>query len=182
MTEKIKNFPGTGLSEKDFKEGKILFNHDELDGQFAWDTGVGIGKYLGSLKDGIILGSLCAYCNKIVVPPRTVCEWCFAPMDEFVPLKDTGTVNTFSMCYVTWDVKRIEEPELPAVIQLDGASTLDSGPIMGGIMHMLGEVDPKDIKIGMRVQAVWKKPDEREGAITDILYFKPIKQTENQVN
>ena len=71
-------------------------------------------------------------------------------------LKDTGTVNTFSLCYVTWDVKRLQEPELPAVIQLDGAANLESSPIMGGIMHMLGEVDPEKIHIGMRVQAVWK--------------------------
>lgn len=174
MTEKIKEFPGTPLHEKDFIEGNILFNYDELQGDFAWDTGIGIGRYLAGLKDGIILGSLCAYCNKIVVPPRTVCEWCFSPMDEFVPVKDTGIVNSFSLCYVTWDVKRIKEPELPAVIQLDGASTLESGPIMGGIMHMLGEVDPENINIGMHVQAVWKRPEDRKGSVTDILYFKPI--------
>jgi len=176
MTAKIKEFPGTPLSEKDFAEGRILFNYDDMKADFAWDTGVGIGKYLAGLKKGILYGSLCATCNKIVVPPRTVCEWCFNPMDEYVPLKDTGTVNTFSLCYVTWDVKRIEEPELPAVIQLDGASTLESGPIMGGIMHMLGEVDPQKIHIGMRVQAVWKPPEERQGSITDILYFKPIEE------
>jgi uncharacterized OB-fold protein len=95
-------------------------------------------------------------------------------MDEYVPLEDSGIVNTYSLCYVTWDVKRVEEPELPAVIQLDGASSLESGPIMGGIMHMLGEVDPEEIHIGMRVKAVWKPPGERQGSITDILYFKPI--------
>jgi len=174
MTVKIKEFPGTPLSEKDFETGKILHSFDEMKGDYAWDTGIGIGKYLAGLKSGTILGSLCASCNKIVVPPRTVCEWCFSPMDEFVPLMDTGTVNTFSLCYVTWDMRRIKDPELPAVIQLDGTSTLDNSPIMGGIMHKLGEVDPQDIFIGMRVQAVWKPPLEREGSITDILYFKPI--------
>jgi uncharacterized OB-fold protein len=174
MTQNIKHFPGTPLSEMDFKNKSVLFNYDQLNGKFAWDTGIGIGKFLAALKDGTILGSLCAICNKIVVPPRTVCEWCFKPMEEYIPLMDTGTVNTFSLCYVTWDVKRIEEPELPAVIQLDGTSSLDSGPIMGGIMHMLGEVDPDEIHIGMRVQAVWKPSHEREGAITDICYFKPI--------
>ncbi|MCJ7702458.1 MAG: Zn-ribbon domain-containing OB-fold protein [Anaerolineales bacterium] len=174
MTAKIKAFPGTPLSEKDFREGKILFNYDQLKGDFAWDTGVGIGKYLAGLKQGVITGSLCATCSKIVVPPRTVCEWCFNPMDEFVPLQDTGTVNTFSLCYVSWDVKRLTVPELPAVIQLEGASSLGSHPIMGGIMHKLGEVDPDEIHIGMRVQAVWKPPEERQGAVTDILYFKPI--------
>jgi uncharacterized OB-fold protein len=98
-------------------------------------------------------------------------------MDEDVPLRDTGTINTFSLCYVTWDVKRIQEPEIPAVITLDGASELsDASVVMGGIMHMLGEINPRLIHIGMRVQAVWKKPEERTGSITDILYFKPIEE------
>jgi uncharacterized OB-fold protein len=168
MTDKIKHFPGTPLREADFKEGKILFNQDALKGNFSWDTGVAIGRYLAALKEGVILGAHCRHCRKTVVPPRTVCEWCFKPMDAFVPLEDTGTVNTFSLCYVTWDVKRITEPELPAVIEIDGADPLH------GIMHMLGEVDPQAVHLGMRVQAVWKPPEEREGAITDILYFKPL--------
>lgn len=91
-------------------------------------------------------------------------------MTEFIPLSDTGIVNTFSLCYVTWDVKRIENPEIPAVIEIDGASPLH------GIMHMLGEVEPEDVYIGMRVQAVWKPAQDREGSITDILYFKPYKE------
>jgi uncharacterized OB-fold protein len=172
MTEKIKEFPGISLSEQDFKDGKVLFNFDKLNGLFAWDTGIGIGTYLAALKAGVILGSYCTTCRKTVVPPRTVCEWCFNPMDHYVPLKDTGTVNTFSLCYVTWDVKRIKDPQIPAVIEIDGASPLH------GIMHMLGEVDPKDVKIGMRVQAVWKPAGERQGSINDILYFKPLKEVE----
>jgi uncharacterized OB-fold protein len=74
------------------------------------------------------------------------------------------------LCYVTWDVKRIKVPEVPAVIDLDGASPLH------GIMHKLGDVQPDQVKIGMKVQAVWKPAAEREGAITDILYFKPIEE------
>lgn len=170
MTAKIKSFPGTPLSEGDIRDGKVLSVHDKMNGQYAWDTGIGIGSYLASLKEGVILGSYCPDCRRTVVPPRTVCEWCFRPMDRFVPLEDTGTVNTFSLCYVTWDVKRIEKPELPAVIEIDGASPLH------GIMHMLGEVDPEKVHIGMRVKAVWKPAEEREGAITDILYFKPVEE------
>jgi len=157
-----------GLSEADFAEGKVLFNYDRLKGDFAWDTGVGIGSYLAGLKDGVILGSRCRTCRKVVVPPRVVCEQCFHPMDEYVPLQDTGTVVTFSLCYVTWDVQRIKDPEIPAVIAIDGAAPLH------GIMHLLGEVDPQAVSTGMRVQAVWKPEAEREGAITDILYFKPL--------
>lgn len=170
MSDKISSYPGTSLSENDIQDGKVLSIHDQMTGDYSWDTGVAIGKYLANLKDGVILGSYCAHCRKTVVPPRTICEWCFRPMDRYVPLKDTGTVNTFSLCYVTWDVRRITKPETPAVIEIDGASPLH------GIMHKLGEVDPQEIKIGMRVKAVWKPADERKGAITDILHFKPIEE------
>lgn len=170
MTAKMKSFPGTALSESDFASGKVLFNFDELKGDFGWDTGVAIGSYLAGLKAGKIMGARCTTCHKIVVPPRVVCEWCFRPMQEYVQLEDTGTVNTFSLCYVTWDVQRIKEPEIPAVIEIDGASPLH------GIMHKLGEVNPEKVKIGMRVKAVWKPANERQGAITDILYFKPLEE------
>ncbi|MCJ7823921.1 MAG: Zn-ribbon domain-containing OB-fold protein [Anaerolineales bacterium] len=170
MTSKIKEFPGTPLSEEDFEKGRVLHRHDHLEAWYAWDTGTAIRTYLAALQDGVLLGSYCATCRKTVIPPRTVCEWCFRPMDEYVPLQDTGTVNTYSLCYVTWDVKRIKEPEIPAVIEIDGASP------MHGILHKLGEVEPENVKIGMRVQAVWKPAEEREGSITDILYFKPIEE------
>ena len=171
MTAKIKHFPGTSLSEQDITSGKFLSLHDQLDGKYAWDTGIAIGQYLAALKEGYLLGAHCRYCRKTVLPPRTVCEWCYHPMDDFVPLKDTGTVNTFSLCYVTWDVQRIKEPLIPAVIEIDGASSRH------GILHLVNEVDPKQVHIGMRVQAVWKPEDERQGAITDILYFKPCEET-----
>jgi hypothetical protein len=55
-------------------------------------------------------------------------------------------------------------PIVYGIIQLDGADT--------GFVHMLGEVDPEQLRVGMRVQAVFKK--EREGNILDIKYFKPL--------
>jgi len=97
------------------------------------------------------------------------CETCFCPTDRWVPLEDTGTVLTFSRCYVTWDMVRLEKPQIPAVIEIDGAS-----PGMG-IMHMLGEVDPDAVEIGMRVAAVWKPTEERTGSVNDIAYFRPLK-------
>ena len=170
MSDQISNYPGTSLSEADIREGKVLSVMDKMQAEFAWDTGEAIGRYLAGLKDGVITGSHCDHCRKTVVPPRTVCEWCFHPMQQYLPLSDTGTVNTFSLCYVTWDVQRIKEPEIPAVIDIDGASPLH------GIMHKLGEVEPDQVSIGMRVKAVWKPTDQRDAAITDIAYFKPLKE------
>jgi uncharacterized OB-fold protein len=168
MTSKIKEFPGTGLRESDFAEKKVLFTEWTPNAQYAWDAGVAIGRFLSELKGGRIIGTRCHHCRRTVVPPRIFCEWCFRPMDEWVYLQDEGIVNTFSVTYVHWDMVRVKEPIIPAVVEIAGAS---KGM---GIMHLLGEVDPEDVKIGMRVKAVWKPAAERTGAITDILYFKPV--------
>ncbi|MFQ6015423.1 MAG: Zn-ribbon domain-containing OB-fold protein [Anaerolineae bacterium] len=168
MTVNIKEFPGTPLSSADFKEGRVLTTRWVPKARYAWDAGVAIGRYLAGLKEGKIIGQRCRQCRRVVVPPRGFCEWCFRAVDEWVELQDTGTVNTYSLCYVTWDMRRVKEPEIPAVIEIDGAS---KGM---GIMHRLGEVKPDEVKIGMKVKAVWKPADERTGAITDIEYFKPL--------
>jgi len=168
MTVKIKKYPGVPLRESDFEEGRTLFTEWEPNARYAWDAGVAIGRYLHELKAGRLVGVRCDECRRIVIPPRSFCEWCYKPMDDFVPLPDTGTVNTFSLCYVTWDMQALEEPQIPAVIDIDGTR-----PTVG-IMHMLGDVSPDDVRIGMRVQAVWKPPEEREGSILDIRHFKPI--------
>ncbi len=168
MTAKIEKFPGVYLRESDFEEKRVLFNEWSPNAQYAWDAGVAIGRYLAELKEGRLMGVRCNRCNRTVIPPRNFCEWCFWPMDDWVALPDTGTVNTFSLCYVTWDMQYLTEPEIPAVIDIDGTRPLV------GIMHKLGDVDPDDVKIGMKVQAVWKPPEEREGSILDIKYFRPV--------
>ena len=169
MTAKIKEFPGVGLRESDFADRKVLFTEWEPKAQYAWDAGMAIGRYLAALKEGRIIGVQCNRCRRTVVPPRVFCEWCFHPMDEWVELEDHGVVNTFSICHVRWDMERVEPPLIPAVIEIAGAS---KGM---GILHLLSEVDPNDVKIGMRVKAVWKPAAQRSGAITDIRYFKPVK-------
>jgi uncharacterized OB-fold protein len=172
MTQKIDKFPGVYLRESDFREKRVIFNEWTPNAQYAWDAGVAIGRYLSELKEGRLIGVHCRGCRHTVIPPRNFCEWCFRPMDDWVYLPDTGTVNTFSLCYVTWDMQYLKVPEISAVIDIDGTTPLV------GIMHMLGEVDPDDVKIGMKVQAVWKSAEEREGSILDIKYFKPMTNDE----
>lgn len=159
---------GTDLKKADFERAvKIEYRPSLL---YAWDSGYAVGRFLEGLKEGKILGIRCRKCERILVPPRAFCELCFVPLHEWVELKDTGRVNTFSISYISWDVKRLEKPEIPAVIEIDGAS-----PGIG-ILHLLGEVKPEEVKTGMKVKAVWRRKEERIGAITDILYFKPLEE------
>lgn len=166
---------GTPLRDADVRSGRISLERWEPDLAYRWDTGVAIGRFLEGLREGKILGVRCHRCQRTVTPPRAFCEWCFKPMDAWVELSDTGTVNTFSICYVTWDLKRLQQPQVPAVVEIDGTSP------RVGFLHLIGglrarsiEGIRKQVRIGQRVRAVWKPVAERIGAITDILYFTPV--------
>lgn len=163
-----KNTRGKDLSTAEFAKAHKVEFHPRM--AYAYDAGYAIGRYLDGLKAGKLVGVHCRKCGRTLIPPRSFCEQCFVPLDTWVDLKDRGTVNTFSISYVRWDAARIKDPELPAVIDIEGAS-----PGVG-ILHVLGEVDPKKIKMGMKVKAVWKPAKEREGKITDIKYFKPVRK------
>ncbi|MBE0480192.1 MAG: Zn-ribbon domain-containing OB-fold protein [Dehalococcoidia bacterium] len=131
---------------------------------FLVSAGATNTKFLNSLKDDKkILGLTCPKCKKVYVPPRLHCPTCFVRMSEWVDLSGKGTLSSYT-------VVRYKEPYMPkeppfayGIIQLDGAST--------GMPHFLGGVDLDKIKIGMRLEPVFK--EQREGSILDIDYFKP---------
>jgi hypothetical protein len=157
---------GTALSPEELK--KTFHTRWDPGARYSWDCGRAIGRYLQELKNGRLIGRRCNKCARIMIPPRIFCELCFRTTDEWVYLKDRGRVLTFSICYITWDMIKLKKPQIPAVIEIEGAS-----PGMG-ILHLLGGVSPKKVRIGMKVRAVWKPQKERMGAITDIKYFRPV--------
>jgi uncharacterized OB-fold protein len=79
-----------------------------------------------------------------------------------------GESEHFSISYVNVDASGRTEPIFVSVVEIDGAS-----PGIG-ILHVLGNVRPEEIKVGMKVKAAWKSGSERTGAITDIRHFEPI--------
>ncbi len=168
MSNENRVFPSIGLSQDDFDQNRVLTVAWNPRAEYDWDEGVAIGGYLHGLKDGKLLGRVCHKCRRRVIPPRMFCEQCFRPTDEWFEAADMGTVKTFSLCYVTWDMVKLEQPQIPAVIDIDGAS-----PGMG-ILHLLGEVEPQAVHVGLKVKALWKPAEQRAGAITDILYWKPV--------
>lgn len=164
------DFPGTPVSGKDFYGGGAITWDDAYEVAYDWDAGIAIGAYLDGLKAGKLTASYSPGSDRTVVPPRTFDELSWTPIDDIRELPGTGIVNTFSLCMVNWDATRRDDPLIPAVIELDGASPGQ------GILHMLEEIEPDDVEIGMQVEAVWKPADARDGAITDIRYFRPLKR------
>lgn len=129
-------------------------------------TAGGVGsQFLIALRDKKkIMGTRCPTCNRVYVPARSVCKDCFGQLDEWVEVSDKGTLLTYTVYPQSSRVQPVEPPIVYGIVQLDGADT--------GIVHMLGEVDLEQLRIGMRVQAVFK--EKREASILDIRYFKPL--------
>lgn len=162
------DLPGTRISSRDIKSGEVITVQENPRHLYARDLGIAWGRFLKEHKKGKLIGSKCNKCDRVVLPPRIYCEYCFRNMDKWVYLPDTGNVRTFTLMYINVDGERLDQPRMVAWVEIDGASK-DIG-----MLGFLGEVDPEDIKFGMRVKAVWKPEDEREGHVSDISYFKPI--------
>jgi uncharacterized protein len=164
-----RKYPGTPLGAKNWARGKIFTVSYEPKLRYHRDTGEALGRYLAELKQGRLIARRCDGCQRVMIPPRMFCELCFRPTDDWVFVKDTGKILTFSLCYVSWDVRRLKRPQIPAVIEIDGAS-----PGMG-ILHLVKRTAPKKVSIGMRLRAVWKPAAERIGSVTDIAYWEPVR-------
>jgi uncharacterized protein len=170
MSSRVARYAGTEITAEEARAGRYLITRYQADLKYSWSSGKATSRFLGGLREGELWGRLCRGCGRTMVPPRMYCELCFRPTDEWVRLRDTGKVATYSVSYVNADASRreVEEPILVAVVEIDGAS-----PLMG-LLHLLGEVSPAGVSVGMKVEAVWKPRDERQGAITDIRYFRPF--------
>jgi uncharacterized OB-fold protein len=115
----------------------------------------------------------------MMVPSRSFSEIAdLAPVTNYFNLPDTGVVKTFTISHVNWDSSPLPKGKVNifAVIALDGIVE-DMG-----LVHKLGDIDPEDVKIGMRVKAVWKSEAKRTGDILDINYFAPLGRKKAKLN
>jgi hypothetical protein len=122
-------------------------------------------RYLRALKDKQIIGSKCSKTGKVFVPPIVCSPESFAPCDEFVQVADCGVVTTFCIVNIPVIGRSLEIPYVAASVALDGADI--------SIFALIQECKAEDVRMGMRVEAVWKPDGERQGVHEDIQYFRP---------
>ncbi len=122
--------------------------------------------YLQGMAEGKILGTRDPDSGKVYIPPRGPVPTTGKMMDEVVEVSDTGTLCTFCIVNVPFPGQVLPLPYLGAWILLDGSDI--------PYMHIVGDIDAYDARLGMRVQAVWKPESEWGPTAENILYFKPI--------
>jgi uncharacterized OB-fold protein len=122
-------------------------------------------RYLRALKEKKILGSKCSKTGKVFVPPLVASPESLAPCEELVELSGRGVVTTFCIVNIPVIGRAIELPYVAASVALDGAAI--------SIYALIQECRPENVRMGMRVEAVWKPDGERQGDHEDIQYFRP---------
>jgi uncharacterized protein len=121
--------------------------------------------YLRALQQGKLLGARTGKDGKVYYPAREADPATGKALDEFVELPDRGTVTTFAIINIPFAGQRIKPPYVAAYVLLDGADI--------PFLHLVTEIDASEVRMGMRVEAVWKPREEWGLGIDNIDHFRP---------
>ena len=121
--------------------------------------------FYSSVAEGKLVGQRCPTCQKVYIPPRSACPADGTPTAEEVPLSDSGTITTFCIVNVPFLGQRITPPYVSAYVLLDGADI--------ALLHLILDVPADEVRMGMRVKAVWKPKDEWTFSLENIDHFAP---------
>lgn len=121
--------------------------------------------YLRGLAEGKLIGGRSEAGGRVYFPPRGANPTDGTPTDDLVELPDKGTVTTFCIVNVPFLGQRIKPPYVAAYVLLDGADI--------PFLHLVLGCEASEVRMGMRVEAVWKPREEWGHALANIDHFRP---------
>ena len=128
-------------------------------------AGTAQSRFLKRISEGKIFGQRCPRCEKVYVPPNGSCPTCAVATDEEVEVSDSGTITKFCIVNLPFYGQAQEVPYVCASVLLDGADTT--------LFHLVQDVPAEDVRMGMRVRAVWVPAEELKPTLESIKYFRP---------
>jgi uncharacterized OB-fold protein len=121
--------------------------------------------FLRGLAAGRLVAQRCPACGKVYLPPRGACPVDGVPTRTEVELPDTGIVTTFCVVNVPFVGQQVAVPYVAASVLIDGADI--------AIQHLILGCEPDEVRMGMRVRAVWRPREQWETTIRNIDHFEP---------
>jgi len=144
----------------------IIEQHWDLTYQHSADPVT--AHFLRTLRDeGRLLGVRCPVCERVLAPPRPICDRDFCETTDWVELGTTGTLELFTIMYLPIDGLP-DPPYVLAYVTPAGADTAIGGYVEGVDLSS-PEAALEHLHIGAPV-SIELRP-ERLGRITD-LYFR----------
>ncbi len=133
--------------------------------EYEYTPGIASSKYLRGLEQGKLIGASCDRCGRVYIPMRGACPRCGVPTSKQLELPGRGTIVTLTIVRVPSDNITVDLPYCVANIKLDGADISFAG--------LIQECELEDVRIGMRVECVWKDASEWELSSENIRYWRP---------
>jgi uncharacterized OB-fold protein len=134
--------------EVSFKNPQVRSPHSKA----YWD---------GLLNDRIVIQK-CGDCGAFTHPPGPQCTTCLSSNRTHQALGERGTIYTYTVTHRAMHPEfRKDAPYIIVYVRMAEGITLAS--------WLIG-IDPKDVKIGMQVEAVFERIDER----TRLHRFRPV--------
>jgi uncharacterized OB-fold protein len=121
--------------------------------------------FLRGLVEGKFFGRRCPKCSKVYMPPRGACPTDGVPTTDLVECGQRGVVTTFCVVNVPFRGQSIELPYVCAQVILDGADI--------PFMALIQECQASEVRMGLRVEAVWQEPELRGPSLESLKYFRP---------
>jgi uncharacterized OB-fold protein len=129
---------------------------------YTYVAGTGRSLFLRGLAQRRILARRCPGCEQVYVPPPQFCSRCLTELGEPFGLDGAGVIQTFCVVSFPFPGQAFDPPYLVAYIQPYGADTR--------LMHLVRDIEPGDVRIGMAVEPVWGDLDT---SMTAIRYYRP---------
>jgi uncharacterized protein len=143
-----------------------MFSDWTMEFPYKHSTGETIGRFLAGLRDQRRIWGQRVPGQGVVVPPLGYGEADGSEGGEWVAVSNTGTVTAVAV--VREAVACLHPAPAPfafVLVRLDGADTALAHVVTEGLERL---------RVGARVEAVWKPDGERVGSIRDIAGFRPI--------
>ena len=142
---------------------------------YTYTPGRALSRYLRAMADKRILGERCPKTGQVFVPPRGVSPLAGTATQEAVELPHVGYVESFNITRVPIERRPdLKPPYCSAWIVLDGASV--------GFLGLVINIAPEEVRVGMRVRAVWKPYDQLETSAANILGWEPTDEPDERID
>ena len=132
---------------------------------YEFTAGDATTRFLTGITNKKIIGQRANAESRVYVPPRGADPELGAATPIEVEVAQVGTVTSFCVVNLQFYGSVMEIPYTSALILLDGADL--------SIMHLIQEIPADQVRIGMRVEAVWRDDADIEPTLESIKYFRP---------
>ena len=133
---------------------------------YRHSTGETIGRFLAGLKEEKRIWGQRAARQGVVVPPLGYSEVDGSVAVEWVEVANTGVITAYGIVHrPIAKLYPFAEPFAFVLVRLDGADT--------ALAHVVKD-DLGRLRVGTRVEAVWRADGERVGSLRDIEHFRVI--------